>query len=102
MNSPPPSYDSSYKALFTCPELVRDLLRGYVPGKWLERADYASLKRINASYVARSDKQRHDDMVWRINIGGQWVWVYILLEFQSESDPWMAVRIMQYVSLLSE
>jgi hypothetical protein len=51
-----PSYDTSYKALFSCPELVRDLLRGYVPGKWLEKADYASLKRINASYVARSDK----------------------------------------------
>ncbi|MDR2033011.1 MAG: Rpn family recombination-promoting nuclease/putative transposase, partial [Azoarcus sp.] len=86
----------------SCPELVRDLLRGYVPGKWLEKADYASLERINASYVARSDRQRHDDMVWRIRIGEQWLWVYLLLEFQSASDPWMAVRIMQYVSLLSE
>ncbi|MDR2032150.1 MAG: Rpn family recombination-promoting nuclease/putative transposase [Azoarcus sp.] len=97
-----PSYDTSYKALFSCPELVRDLLRGYVPGKWLEQADYASLTRINASYVARSDRQRHGDMVWRIDIGGRWLWVYILLEFQSESDRWMAVRIMQYVALLAE
>ena len=30
------------------------------------------------------------------------LWVYIVLEFQSEPDPWMAVRIMQYVSLLAE
>jgi predicted transposase YdaD len=97
-----PSYDSSYKALFSCPELVRDLLRGYVPGKWLERADYGSLTRVNASYVSRSNRQRHDDMVWRIDIGGQWLWVYLVLEFQSESDAWMAVRLMQYVSLLAE
>ena len=97
-----PSYDTSYKALFSCPELVRDLLRAYVPGKWLEQADYESLTRINASYVSRSDKQRHDDMVWRIEVGGRWLWVYIVLEFQSEPDPWMAVRIMQYVSLLAE
>ncbi|MCL1859970.1 MAG: Rpn family recombination-promoting nuclease/putative transposase [Proteobacteria bacterium] len=97
-----PSYDTSYKALFSCPEVVRDLLRGYVPGKWLENADYESLTRVNASYVSRNDRQRHDDMVWRIDIGGQWLWVYILLEFQSESDPWMAVRMMQYVSLLAE
>ena len=48
-----PSYDASYKALFSCPELVRDLLRGYVPGKWLERADYDSLTRVNASYVSK-------------------------------------------------
>ena len=102
MKSRNPSHDTRYKALFSCPELVRDLLRGYVPGKWLEHADYASLTRINASYVARSDKQRHDDMVWRIDIGGHWLWIYILLEFQSESDPWMAVRIMQYVGLLAE
>ncbi|MCL2160937.1 MAG: hypothetical protein FWH56_03495, partial [Betaproteobacteria bacterium] len=59
------SYDTSYKALFSCPELVRDLLCGYVPGKWLEKAHYETLTRINASYVSRSDKQRHDDMVWR-------------------------------------
>jgi predicted transposase/invertase (TIGR01784 family) len=97
-----PSHDTSYKALFSCPELVRDLLRGYVPGKWLEQADYGSLTRVNASYVSRSNRQRHDDMVWRIDIGGHWLWVYLLLEFQSESDPWMAVRIMQYVSLLVE
>ena len=103
MNQPQtPSYDTSYKALFSCPELVRDLLRAYVPGKWLEQADYESLTRINASYVSRSDKQRHDDMVWRIDVGGRWLWVYIVLEFQSEPDPWMAVRIMQYVSLLAE
>jgi predicted transposase YdaD len=102
MEPQPPSYDTSYKALFSCPELVRDLLRGYVSGKWLEQADYASLTRINASYVARSDKQRHDDMVWRIDIGGQWLWVYMLLEFQSDPDRWMAVRIMQYVGLLAE
>ncbi|MDR1423765.1 MAG: Rpn family recombination-promoting nuclease/putative transposase [Azoarcus sp.] len=98
----PPSHDTSYKALFSCPELVRDLLRGYVPGKWLEQADYDSLTRINASYVSRSNKQRHDDMVWRIDIGGHWLWVYLVLEFQSEPDPWMAVRIMQYTSLLAE
>ena len=102
MNPQHPPYDTSYKALFSCPELVRDLLRGYVPGKWLEKADYSTLKKINASYVARSDKQRHDDMVWRIDVGGQWLWVYLLVEFQSEPDPWMAVRIMQYVSLLAE
>jgi predicted transposase/invertase (TIGR01784 family) len=97
-----PSYDASYKALFSCREVVRDLLRGYVPGQWLEQADYDSLTNVNASYVTRDNRQRHDDLVWRIDIGGRWLWVYILVEFQSESDAWMAVRLMQYVSLLAE
>ena len=32
----------------------------------------------------------------------QWVWVYLLLEFQSKPDPWMALRIMVYLGLLSQ
>ena len=41
-------------------------------------------------------------MVWRLKVGQQWVWVYLLLEFQSEPDPWMAVRMMVYMGLLSQ
>lgn len=32
----------------------------------------------------------------------RWVWVYLLLEFQSKPDKWMAVRMMAYVSLLAQ
>ena len=54
------------------------------------------------SYVSESERQRHDDMVWRLKVGEQWVWVYLLLEFQSEPDPWMALRMMVYVGLLAQ
>ncbi|GHT97999.1 transposase [Betaproteobacteria bacterium] len=96
------THDTSYKRLFSCPEVVSDLLRGYVPEQWLKGADYATLTQVNASYVSATNKQRHDDMVWRIEVGGHWLWIYLILEFQSAPDPWMAIRIMQYVSLLAE
>lgn len=32
----------------------------------------------------------------------RWLWVYLVLEFQSESDPWMALRMMVYVGLLAQ
>ena len=48
--------------------------------------------RVNASYVSEKERQCHDDMVWRLKVGQQWVWVYLLLEFQSEPDTWMAPR----------
>ena len=102
---PPPSahsHDSGYKQLFSHPQMVRDLLLGFVPGPWRERADFSSLERVNASYVSESDRQRHDDMVWRLKVGEQWVWVYLLLEFQSEADAWMALRMLVYVGLLSQ
>ncbi len=82
--------------------MVRDLLIGYMPGEWLKEADFTSLKRVNGSYVSEKEHQRHDDMVWRLKVGQQWVWVYLLLEFQSEPDPWMALRMMVYMGLLSQ
>ena len=41
-------------------------------------------------------------MVWRLQVGPRWVWIYLLLEFQSQDDPWMAVRMMVYVGLLAQ
>ncbi|MBK9442490.1 MAG: Rpn family recombination-promoting nuclease/putative transposase [Comamonadaceae bacterium] len=95
-------HDTGYKLLFSHPEMVRDLLIGYLPGDWLQEADFSTLKRVNGSYVSEKEQHRHDDMVWRLKVGQQWVWVYLLLEFQSESDPWMALRMMVYLGLLSQ
>ena len=100
--TPKSSADGDYKHLFSCPEIVRDLLKSYVPGEWLKDVDFSTLIHVNSSYVSESGKQRHDDTVWRVNIGGQWLWVYIILEFQSgQPDQWMALRMLEYVSQLA-
>ena len=54
----------------------------------------------SGSYVTDDLRDRADDIVWRVQVGGEWVYLYILIEFQSTVDPWMAVRIMTYVGLL--
>ena len=95
-------HDTGYKLLFAHPEMVRDLLIGYVPGEWIAGADFATLERINASYVSETLKQRHDDIVWRVRLKDRWLWVYLVLEFQSEPDPWMALRMLVYVGLLAQ
>jgi len=82
--------------------MVRDLLRDWVPGEWIAEADFSTLERINGSYVAESQKQRHDDMVWRLRLTDRWLWVYLVLEFQSEPDPWMALRLWVYLGLLAQ
>ena len=95
-------YDTGYKLLFSHPEMVRDLLVGYVSGEWIDEADFTTLERINASYVSATLKQRHDDVVWRVKLKERWLWVYLVLEFQSEPDPWMALRMLVYVGLLAQ
>ena len=92
--------DASYKLLFSAPELVRDLIMGFVPDEWLHSLDYGTLEKVPGSYVADDLRHRADDVVWRVKAEGEWIYLYILIEFQSTVDAWMAVRMMTYVGLL--
>jgi hypothetical protein len=93
-------HDSSYKFLFSNPEFVRDLIMGFIPDDWLHSLDYATLEKVPGSYITDDFKQREDDIVWRVKVGGEWVYLYLLMEFQSRVDKYMALRMMVYVGLL--
>ncbi|WP_292977328.1 Rpn family recombination-promoting nuclease/putative transposase [Nitrosomonas sp.] len=103
-------HDHSYKLLFTHPEMVADLLRGFVKEDWVKDLDFSTLEKANGSYVSDDLRDRYDDIVWRIrwkneNVQGKdqssvWLYVYLLIEFQSSVDWFMAVRIMTYIGLL--
>ena len=45
-------------------------------------------------------KERADDVVWSIEIEGQRLYLYVLLESQSSIDLGMPLRMMQYVAAL--
>ena len=93
-------HDSSYKFLFSNPEFVRDLIIGFIPDDWLHSLDYATLEKVPGSYITDDFKQREDDIVWRVKVGGECVYLYLLMEFQSSVDKYMALRMMVYVGLL--
>lgn len=95
-----PTHDSGYKLLYAHAAMVRDLLRGFVPGDWVRALDLNTLERCSGSYVTDDLRDRADDLVWRLRWGEEWLYVYLLLEFQSTIDPWMAVRIQTYLGLL--
>ena len=80
--------------------MVEDLLKGFVKEQWVKELAFDTLEKVNGSYVSDDLRGRADDIVWRVRWGKDWLYVYILLEFQSTVDPWMAVRIMTYVGLL--
>ena len=41
-----------------------------------------------------------DDVVWRVKADERWVYLYLLIEFQSRIDRFMALRMLVYVGLL--
>jgi predicted transposase YdaD len=93
-------HDQSYKLLFSHPEMVADLLRGFVREDWVRRLDFGSLEKVGGSYVADDLREREDDVIWRVRLGDEWLYVYLLIEFQSTVDRHMAVRILAYLGLL--
>ena len=81
--------------------MVRDLLRGFAARDWSAELDLDSLTPLPASYVSHDLRQRHGDLVWRVRFkDDRWLYVVLLLEFQSAVDRSMAVRMLTYTALL--
>lgn len=93
-------HDTGYKFLFSHAELVRELLEVFAPPGLSELLDYGSLRPETGSFVTPAMKKREDDIVWSIELKGQRLYLYLLLEFQSSIDRAMPIRMMQYVSAL--
>ncbi|MGD9733943.1 MAG: Rpn family recombination-promoting nuclease/putative transposase, partial [Desulfamplus sp.] len=94
------SHDTGYKLLFSHPELVRDLLTGFVKEDWVSEIDFTTLESVETSFITDDLRERHDDKIWRLKFKGKWLYLYLILEFQSSDDYFMAVRIMTYIGLL--
>ena len=93
-------HDENYKRLFASKLMVEHLLRACLPDDLLAAADFSELGELSTEYVSDELRKRHGDTVWRLRLGEHWVYLLILLEFQSEDDLWMALRIHTYSGLL--
>lgn len=98
----PTPNDHDYRKIFSYPDMVQDILTGFVPGPWLADLDFSTLQKYPGHFVSDQDQsvERRNDQIWRVRCKGEWVYLYLLFEFQSSVDPWMAVRMLVYMGLL--
>ena len=92
-------HDATYKLLFSHREMIQALLQGFVGEPWVAQLDFSSLQKVPVSFVTDDRRVRLGDLAWRIKAGDRWLYVYVLLEFQSAVDPRMALRMMAYLAL---
>jgi len=96
-------HDHGYKRLFSYPQAVAELVRGFFPPDWVEHLDLSTLERAGNDFISGDLRERRSDVIWRIRWKGEReAWLYLLLEFQSTIDPCMAVRLLTYSGLLLE
>jgi predicted transposase/invertase (TIGR01784 family) len=83
--------------------MVKDLLRGFIPEKWVADLDFRTLTKVSGNYVSDDLRSREDDIIWKIrwhDKEDEWLYIYLLIEFQSSVDRFMAVRLMVYIGML--
>jgi hypothetical protein len=100
-----PKHDRAYHRLFSEPALVEDLVRHFVQESWVEHLDFTRMERINSKFHSEALERREGDIIMRIPFlddSRQEIYLFLLLEFQSTEDRWMALRFGTYVHLLYE
>ena len=99
-------HDATYKLLFSHHRMVADLLRGFLPVGASPGFDFDTLEPLPASHVGRGLARREGDLMWRLRARAApddgWVYVLVLLEFQSGVDRRMALRVLTYTGLAWE
>jgi hypothetical protein len=96
-------HDHGYKRLFSHPQAVEELIRGFLRPDWVESLDLSTLERVGNELISDDLRVRRSDVIWRVRRKGkQEEWLYLLLELQSTPHPFMALRMLTYAGLLLE
>ena len=78
-----------------------ELLRQFIPEPLLAAFDLEAMERVNAKLHTDAGRCYEGDIIWRLPLrGGSSVYLMVLLEFQSQLDPLMALRMITYTWLL--
>jgi hypothetical protein len=83
--------------------MVEEVMREFVPAALAADLDFSGARRVNSKFHPdrRSAVRRESDVIWELPARtGTGSSLYLLIEFQSASDRWMAVRTQVYQGLL--
>jgi hypothetical protein len=94
----PHNHDRRYKYLFSHAGFVRRLLEGFVDEAFVDDLDFNTLERVDGEFIDSDLTRRESDVVWRVNLRGHALYLFILIEFQSTVDHTMALRFLGCVS----
>jgi len=89
-------HDTSYRFLLSSKKLFVELLRSFIDRGWVQAVDEEHVQEIPHSFVLQDFKRQEADLVYRVNLNGQDVVFYLLLEMQSSVDYRMPYRLLLY------
>lgn len=96
-------HDRRYQALFRNVELIRDLLLYSVKACWVEQVDMHAIELLDTKALTGQLARRDADIIYKLPFkDGTLSYLALFLEFQSQPDRFMALRISTYKHLFWE
>jgi predicted transposase/invertase (TIGR01784 family) len=95
-------HDKRYKRIFSNPYFLQKLLESFVHEDFIGKLDFATLKRLDKSFVSKEFRRKESDLIYSVNFENSPVYILLLMEFQSTVDKMMPVRFMRYIAELYE
>ena len=91
-------HDSGYKKLFSNRTIFRQLIETFVNQEWVHSLDFDTCETLDKSFISEHYKETESDLIYKIQFHDREVYIYILIEFQSTVDPFMALRVLNYIT----
>lgn len=91
-------HDYGYKKLFSNKTIFKQLMQTFVNQEWVNQIDFENTKALDKSFISGNYKNTEGDLIIETNLNNKKFYVYILLEFQSSVDKFMALRILNYIT----
>lgn len=89
-------HDNGYKKVFSNRTFFRQLLETFVNEPWVADLDFSEAETLDKSFVADHYKATESDLIYKLKLLDEEVYIYILMEFQSSVDRYMVVRVAYY------
>ena len=91
-------HDSGYKKLFSNRTIFRQLLETFVNQEWVHSLNFDKCEPLDKSFISEHYKETESDLIYKVQFHDREVYIYILIEFQSTVDPFMALRVLNYIT----
>jgi predicted transposase/invertase (TIGR01784 family) len=93
-------HDKLVKRLLSNPETAKDILSLYLPPEVSQLVNLNNLSLQRDSFIDDEHRVFAVDLLYKTTFDGEEGYLWILLEHQRKSDPWLPVRIFKYMATI--
>ena len=93
-------HDARYKWVFSHPLFVEKFLRSFVRLPFVKKLDFGAMERLDKEFVTEEFRSLESDIVFKVPFRDSFIYIFLLIEFQSTVDKTMPFRFLRYTGEL--